>query len=127
MQSYTKLFIIVAIACLASTGFAQVTAAAGAPDEAGDLTFPHFAEITGDNVYVRSGPGTNFYHCGKLNTGDKVKVVGKHFSWSRVVPPAGSFSWISMQYVTIDPANPKVGNVAGDRVRVYAGSDFVKP
>lgn len=85
------------------------------------------AEITGDNVYIRSGPGTNFYHCGKLNTGDKVKVIGKQFSWARIVPPQGSFSWISVQYVSIDSANPTVGTVTGDRVRVYAGSDFRKP
>jgi hypothetical protein len=85
------------------------------------------AEITGDDLYVRSGPGTNFYYCSKLSKGDKVKVVGKQFSWLRIVPPPGSFSWISMQYVSIDPANPSIGTVTGDKVRVYAGSDHVEP
>ena len=118
MQSYIKLFAIVILICLVSIGVAQ---------EAETPAFPYMAEITGDNVYIRSGPGTNFYHCGKFNTGDKVKVTEKQFSWARIVPPAGSFSWISMQYVTIDPANSTVGTVTGDRVRVYAGSDFVKP
>ena len=102
-------------------------AAAGDRGEAGTPSFPYVAEITGDNLYVRSGPGTNYYHCGKLNKGDKVKVVDKQFSWSCIVPPAGSFSWISMQYVKIDPNNPATGTVTGDSVRVYAGSDYVKP
>jgi len=119
-----NLFIFVILACLVSNGFAQQS---GGSKEVDTSSFPYTAEITGDDVYVRSGPGTNFYHCGKLNTGDKVKVVGKQFSWSRIVPPAGSFSWISMQYVTINPTDPKVGTVTGDNVRVYAGSDFVKP
>ena len=129
MQSYIKkLFAIVILICLVSVGFAQEAAPApGGPEEAETQAFPYMAEINGDNVYIRSGPGTNFYDCGKINKGDKVKVIGKQFSWARIVPPAGSFSWISMQYVSIDPANSTVGAVTGDRVRVYAGSDHVKP
>jgi hypothetical protein len=111
-----------------SIGFAQEAATTpSGPDEAGTPAFPYMAEITGDRVNVRSGPGKNFYDCGKLNTGDKVKVVGKQYSWARIVPLAGSFSWIYMQYVSIDPDNPTVGTVTGDRVRVYAGSDDLKP
>ena len=128
MRSYINLFIFVILASFVSIGFAQqYGTASGGSREVDTSSFPYTAEITGDDVYVRSGPGTNFYHCGKLNTGDKVKVVGKQFSWSRIVPPAGSFSWISMQYVTINPTDQKVGTVTGDNVRVYAGSDYVKP
>ncbi|MGB2864344.1 MAG: hypothetical protein WBC05_13520 [Sedimentisphaerales bacterium] len=128
MRSYMNLFIFVILACLVSIGFAQQTGTApGNSQEVDTSSFPYTAEITGDDVYVRSGPGTNFYHCGKLNTGDKVKVVDKQFSWSRIVPPVGSFSWISMDYVTINPTDPAVGTVTGDNVRVYAGSDYVKP
>ena len=125
MQSYMKLFAIIILTSLVSIGFAQTTTSSSGG--AGTLSFPYMAEITGDNVYVRSGPGTNFYDCGKLKQGDKVKVIGKQFSWARIVPPPGSFSWISIQYVSIDPANPTVGTVTGDRVRVYAGSDHVEP
>jgi len=125
MQSYMKVFAIIIVTSLLSVSFAQNTTSSS--NEAGTLSFPYMAEITGDNVYVRSGPGTNFYDCGKLNTGDKVKVIGKQFSWARIVPPLGSFSWISIQYVSIDPANPTIGTVTGDRVRVYAGSDHVEP
>ncbi len=128
MQSYIKLFAIVILVCLVSIGFAQEPATTtSGTGEAGTLSFPYMAEIIGDNVYVRSGPGTNFYDCGKLNKGDKVKVVSKQFSWARIVPPAGSFSWISIQYVDIDPDNPAVGTLNGDRVRVYAGSDDRRP
>jgi len=136
MRSYINIFTFIVLAGLVSAGFAQEAVTSsndessvtpGGSNEAVVPSFPYVAEITGDNMYVRSGPGTNFYHCGKLNTGDKVKVVGKQFSWSRIIPPAGSFSWISMQYVRIDTADPSVGILTGDSVRVYAGSDFVKP
>ena len=128
MQSYIKLFAIVILICLVSVGFAQEGATTpSSSDEAGTPPFPYMAEITGDNVYIRSGPGTNFYDCGKLNKGDQVKVMKRQFSWACIVPPQGIFSWISVQYVSIDSANPTVGTVTGDRVRVYAGSDFRKP
>ena len=123
MRSHINFLTFIVLAALASSGFAQT----GGSGETTTPSFPYLAEIIGDNLYIRSGPGTNFYHCGKLNKGDQVKVVSRQFSWSCIVPPAGSFSWISMQYVKIDPANPSVGTVTGDNVRVYAGSDYVKP
>lgn len=142
MRAYINFFIIAIMAGLVSTSFAQpvlsevegqAPVVPEAPASANDVnavnmpSFPYVAEITGDNVYVRSGPGTNYYDCGKLNKGDRVEVVSSQFSWSRIVPPAGSFSWISMQYVNIDPNNSAVGIVSGDSVRVYAGSDTIKP
>jgi uncharacterized protein YgiM (DUF1202 family) len=89
--------------------------------------FPFLAEITSDNVYIRSGQGTQYYNSGKAMKGDKVKVVGNKFSWLQIVPPAGSYSLISKQYVQIDPQNNTSGAVIGDAVRVYAGSDEVQP
>ena len=96
-------------------------------NDANTLPFPYIAEITANDVYVRSGPGTNYYSCGKLNQAEKVIVVGSKFSWSQVVPPAGSFSWISQQYVSIDSNKPDIGTVTGNKVRVYAGSDYKEP
>ncbi|MHC4395044.1 MAG: SH3 domain-containing protein [Planctomycetota bacterium] len=116
MQSRINIFIIVCLVCLTSVGFAQEAT----------LAFPYVAQITGDDVYIRSGPGTNYYRCGKLNKIDKVVVVSSKLSWSQIVPPQGSFSLISKDYVSVDPNNPTVGIVTGDNVRVYAGSEEVK-
>jgi len=131
MKSYSSFFVIVVLAGFTSAGFAQLASSTPAPTaDANALTapaFPYAAEITGDNVYVRSGPGTNYYNSGKTNKGDKVKVVSRQFSWSCIVPPPGSFSWIYVPYVSIDPDSQGTGIVTGDGVRVYAGSDLVKP
>jgi len=127
------LFLVVFVVLTGSTAVGQLPKTTTAdeltksPDKTAAKTFPFTAEITGDNVYFRSGPGTNFYECGKLNKGDKVKVISKQFSWYRIVPPPKSFAWISMKYVDLDPEKPGFGKVNGDRVRVYAGSDRVKP
>jgi len=137
MRAYVKAVVIIILAGIGACGFAQEAAKLPAPsvkiispndvNAVSKPAFPYIAEITGDDVYIRSGPGTNYYNCGKLRKGDKVKVVNTRFSWSCIVPPAGSFSWISAQYVGIDANNPGAGTVAGDNVRVYAGSDEVRP
>lgn len=95
--------------------------------ELAELAFPYVAQITGNDVYVRCGPGTNYYPCGKVNKTDRVTVVATKFGWSHIVPPRGSFSWISKQYVTVDQNNPAVGTITGDSVRVYAGSEYREP
>jgi len=129
----TLLLLAIAVILAGSTAIGQppetpaVEESEKSTDKTAAQTFPFMAEITGDNVYFRSGPGTNFYECGKLNKGDKVKVVSKQFSWYRIVPPPKSFAWISMKYVKPDPANPDYGILTGDRVRVYAGSSRVPP
>ncbi len=90
--------------------------------------FPYVAEIVGNDVYVRSGPGTAYYHCLKLNAPQRVTIVGStHGGWLQILPPAGSFSWVSKQYVKVDPATPKTGIITGDAVRIWAGSDFMEP
>jgi len=88
---------------------------------------PSVAEVIGKDVHVRSGPGTNFYHCGKLYRGDRVQVLKSQQAWSCNVPPPGCFSWVAMQYVSINMENPTEGIITGDNVGVYAGSDYVEP
>ncbi|MCX5635751.1 MAG: hypothetical protein NTW55_07940 [Planctomycetota bacterium] len=130
MRLYIKLFVIVCLAISASVVFAEESAGSPQADDvnkAGVPAFPYMAQITGDDVIIRSGPGTNYYACGKLNKTDKVKIVASQYSWSQIVPPAGSFSWISMQYIRIDSNNSSTGTVNADAVRVYAGSDQRKP
>ncbi len=127
MQSYTKFFKLFALVCLVSSACVGLAEQALTSAQETVPSFPYIAEIITDNVNIRSGPGTNYYRCGKLSKADRVKVVGSQFSWSRIIPPPGSFSWISKQYVSIDRNNPTVGIVTGDAVRVYAGSELLKP
>ncbi len=122
MKSLFSFLITIFLISLVST--ASVGQAAGSDEAVAEqtLSFPYVAQIIGDDVNLRSGPGTNYYLCGKLNKADVVKVVQQKYGWSCVVPPEGTFSWISKQYVEIDPTNPSVGIVSGDNVRVRAGS-----
>ena len=119
--------VLVILAALAAIGWAQRAAVMpegdAPPEDANAMrvpSFPHLAEITGNDVLVRSGPGTNYYRCGKLHMGDIVKVVTTESGWSRIVPPVGCFSWISVQCVGTNLDDPSIGIVTGDRVGAYA-------
>jgi hypothetical protein len=115
-----------AVVFVPATNLVAQLRASGSDVEA-EPSFPYMAETTAENVHVRSGPGTNYYSCGKLSKSDIVKVVATRFSWSRIVPPEGSFCWISSQYVSKDPDKPGTGIVTGNSVHVYAGSEHLKP
>jgi uncharacterized protein YgiM (DUF1202 family) len=136
MQAHTKSIILIILAIFASDGLAR--RAPGPPrresaikpadvNKPRAISFPYTAEVTEDNVPIHCGSGTNFYICGKLKKGDKVKVVSSQFSWSCIVPPPGSFSWISTRYVSVDPDRPNIGIVTSDSIRVYAGSEQREP
>lgn len=88
----------------------------------GERAVLHQGEVTGDNVYVRSGPSLNHYTISKLHRGDRVHVVGESGEWLEVLPPPGVFSLISGDYV--DSADNKSGTVNAENVRVRAGSQL---
>ena len=95
--------------------------------DAAPASFPCVAEVTGTDIYLRSGPGMNFYRCGKLSIPEKLTVVEQKDGWSKVTPPAGSFSWISKEYVKFDSEHPETGLITADDTRVWAGSEYVEP
>lgn len=62
--------------------------------------FPYRGVINADDVYVRSGPGQDYYPTEKLKQGEVVEVY-RHDpgGWYAVRPPASSYSWVSARYV----------------------------
>ncbi|MCG8408068.1 MAG: SH3 domain-containing protein [Phycisphaerales bacterium] len=86
--------------------------------------FPWEGEVTGTNVYVRSGAGTNYYPTTKLNTGDRVLVHGEKFGWYRISPPARSFSYIDKAKADRAP-QAAYAIVNADQVYARAGSHLV--
>lgn len=115
---------------LASSAFVSLAVAQTTPSIAGqpaDVAYPFIAEITGNDVYIRSGRGLGYYHSGKVNRGDQVTVVEEVSGWAKVLPLPENYSWIHKNYVRLDPQNPGIGTVTGDNVRVWAGSDFIEP
>lgn len=87
---------------------------------------PFVGVVTGDNVYVRSGPARSYYFLTKLNTGDLVKVTGAVPGWYSIAPVKGVDHLVSKKYVRL-AEDGKTGAVTGDRVNVRALNPGVRP
>ena len=83
------------LCCLASC---VAIAAEAAPEG----TFPYKAFVTADDVYVRSGPGDNYYPTDKLKAGDEVEVY-RHDpgGWLAIRPVPGSFCWVAGRFLQL--------------------------
>ena len=53
--------------------------------------FPYTAYVAADDVYVRSGPGKNYYPTSKLQRGDEVQI----YRHDPVQGQFGRFYWVS--------------------------------
>jgi uncharacterized protein YgiM (DUF1202 family) len=77
--------------------------------------------VNSPDVYVRSGPGEAWYATQKLPQGTQVTVVGIKFDWLKIVPPDGSFCYVSKLFVD---RTGDIGRVTRSDINVRAGSDL---
>jgi hypothetical protein len=72
-------------------------------------------------VWVRSGPGEGYYPTAELKQGASITVVGIKFDWLKVIPPAGSYSYVGAVFVD-QSADGKTGKINRNDVNIRAGS-----
>ena len=91
--------------------------------------FVENGEITADNIRVRAGSGVVFSEIGKLNKGDKVKVLQtKNDTWVKIEAQEDFRVWVGSDYVEIlskeDQFNEKLVQVekekAADKAKAEA-------
>lgn len=79
--------------------------------------------VTGNNLNVRSGPGTGYGAVGSLNAGDRVDVL-EQFTYNGTTWGCIKNGWISMSYVYVDGSgtgNDKEGTITGDNLNIRSG------
>ena len=110
--------LVALLACIAAAAIGTGTAYSLS---AAEPTFPYKAYITADDVYVRSGPGENYYPTDQLKAGTEVEVY-RHDpgGWFAIRPPKNSFSWVSSRHLQVDGNN--LGTVTDERVAARVGS-----
>ncbi len=64
-----------------------------------DPPFPYTAYIQSSSTSVLSGPNVSFYATDRLKQGDRIEVYRHDAEWAAIRPPAGSFSWVSVDDV----------------------------
>ena len=89
----------------------------------GEQTFPYRTYIAADDVYVRSGPGQNYYPTSKLKRGAEVEVY-RHDpgGWCAIRPVEGSFTWVSSRF--LKPTEDRLAVITEDGVQSRVGSEF---
>ena len=94
---------------------------AAATSAAAEPSFPYKACVTADDVYVRSGPGDNYYPTDKLKAGTEVEIY-RHDpgGWYAIRPPKGSFSWVSSRHLQFEANN--LATVTDERIAARVGS-----
>jgi SH3-like domain-containing protein len=98
--------------------FALLPTAAGA-----EPTFPYKATVITEDVYVRSGPGQDYYPTDKLKRGQEVEVY-RHDpgGWCRIRPVDGSFTWVSGRF--LKSTKRGLAEVTEENVAARVGSRF---
>ena len=87
------------------------------------LDFPYTAYVNSTDVYVRSGPGRDYYPTDKLQKGERVEVY-RHDpgGWLAIRPPRGIVSWVSSRH--LDSLDDELAVVNSKRVVARVGSVF---
>jgi N-acetylmuramoyl-L-alanine amidase len=65
------------------------------PETGEHETEERFAVVNGNNVNIRSGPGTNYERLTQFNKGVTLKVLDQKDSWLQVELPSGGRGWIA--------------------------------
>jgi SH3-like domain-containing protein len=85
--------------------------------------FPYMAYTNSADVYIRSGPGKNYYPTEKLTKGEAVEIY-RHDpgGWYAIRPPEGSFCWVPAE--ALKPHGDRLATVIKDKTPCYVGSKF---
>lgn len=79
--------------------------------------------VTGDQLNVRSGPGTGYASVGSLNYGDRV-VILEQFTYNGTTWGCTKNGWISLTYVYLDGTendDSQFGTITGDQLNIRSG------
>ncbi len=75
--------------------------------------------LTGNDVNVRSGPGTEYPVYYTAQMGASVDVVGRDGLWLKIELPEKDYSWVAAEY--IQPTSKNTAIVTGSNVNVRSG------
>lgn len=79
--------------------------------------------VTGDQLNIRSGPGTGYASVGSMNYGDRV-VILEQFTYNGTTWGCTKDGWIAMTYVYVDGTeteDAKQGYITGDQLNIRSG------
>lgn len=87
-----------------------------------DAAETYWLKVTGDRVNLRSRPDTNCVVVDRLDAGTVLQARGAEFGWHAVVPPEGTFCYVSGEFIDKRSDTEGVVSVRAGNLRVRVGS-----
>ncbi|MDP2921686.1 MAG: SH3 domain-containing protein [Candidatus Omnitrophota bacterium] len=101
--------------------FSLFTFTAFAQDNDIEEKFPKSGYIKTGSAEVKAGDNANFETLCTLEKSDAVKIVGKRYSWYKVILPKKASLYISRDYVALTSDEKGIGIVTGTSVNLRSG------
>lgn len=79
--------------------------------------------VSGNQLNIRSGPGTGYTSVGSYNSGDRVTIL-EQFTYNGVTWGCTNKGWISLQYVTMDGVSTgkdQTGKITANGLNIRGG------
>ncbi|MBU1061273.1 MAG: SH3 domain-containing protein [Candidatus Omnitrophica bacterium] len=117
----TKIFsLIFLLALFLHNSFlaAQDAAATASVEE----EFPKLGFVKNKGANIRAGDNINYESLCKLEKGDPIKIIGKRYSWYKIILPKKAHIYIKDDYVDLTEQKG-IGIVNASRVNLRAGPD----
>jgi len=103
---------VIAFSLFALTAYAQDPA---------EEKFPKAGCVKNDGAIVRAGDNINYENLCALSKAETVKIIGKRYSWYKILLPRKACLYISRDYVDLTSDEKGVGIVKAVNVNLRAG------
>jgi N-acetylmuramoyl-L-alanine amidase len=111
---YFKSFLVIFILSLAALTVYS--------EEEAKEKFPKVGCIKNDGAVVRAGDNINFENLCVLSKSDSVNVIGRRYSWFKILLPKEAFLYINKDYVDLTSDEKGIGVINAGNVNLRAGS-----
>ncbi|NLT94091.1 MAG: SH3 domain-containing protein [Clostridia bacterium] len=78
-------------------------------------------KVTGSNVNVRQGPGTQYARIANLSAGQFVKILGEKDNWFQIQLADGTKGWTAGWLISLENQGPEKAVVEGSVVNIRKG------
>ena len=84
--------------------------------------FPKDGYVKNDGAAVKAGDNENFENLCALSKADPVKIIGRRYSWLKILLPKKAALYINSDYVTLTSDEKGIGVINASNVNIRAGA-----
>lgn len=114
---YIKVLMLLSIFSLATYAVCFPAAALAIEED-----FPKIGYVKSETADIKAGDNANFETLCTLEKSETVKIIGKRYSWFKILLPKNAYLYIKKEYVDLSSEEGNVGIVNANSVNLRAGA-----